>query len=105
MSNLIRVEVGSSVMYITPPPDQPVATTKVVTMKQAQLALFAAGKLDAVNAAIAALPSPDKELAQIEWDKAATVQRDSDLVSLLGQAVGLSDADIDALFAAAALIP
>ena len=45
-----------------------VLVPKEVTMRQARLALRAAGKLAAVAAAIEAMPSPTKEDAKIEWE-------------------------------------
>lgn len=74
----------------------------VVTMRQARLALLGAGKLAAVDAALASLPSPDKEAAQINWEYATEVQRVSPLVTALAPALGLDDAALDALFEAAA---
>ena len=72
-----------------------------VTMRQARLALHAAGKLAAVNAAINALPDPPKTAALIEWEYSSTVRRDSQFVALLGPALGLNAAGLDALFVAA----
>lgn len=73
-----------------------------VTMRQARLALHAAGKLTAVNGGIAALPDPPKTAALIEWEYSSTVRRDSQFVALLGPALGLDAAGLDALFIAAA---
>ena len=73
-----------------------------VTMRQARLALHAAGKLVAVNAAIAALPDPPKTAALIEWEYSSTVRRDSQFVAQLGPALELDAAGLDALFIAAA---
>ncbi len=72
-----------------------------VTMRQARLALHAAGKLVAVNATINALPDPPKTAALIEWEYSNTVRRDSQFVALLGPALGLDAAGLDALFVAA----
>lgn len=72
-----------------------------VTMRQARLALHAAGKLVAVNAAISALPDPPKTAALIEWEYSSTVRRDSQFVAMLGPALGLDAAALDALFVAA----
>ena len=72
-----------------------------VTMRQARLALLAAGKLAAVNAAINALPDPPKTAALIEWEYSNAVRRDSQFVALLGPALGLDAAGLDALFIAA----
>ena len=72
-----------------------------VTMRQARLALHAAGKLAAVTDAINALPDPPKTAALIEWEYSSTVRRDSQFVALLGPALGLDAAGLDALFVAA----
>jgi hypothetical protein len=73
-----------------------------VSMRQARLALLSAGKLADVDAAIAALPSPHKEAAQIEWEYATEVKRTSPLVRNLMPALALDDAAMDNLFKAAA---
>jgi hypothetical protein len=81
-----------------PPPPPPPPAPKVVTMRQARLALLQAGKLADVDAAILALPSPDKETAQISWEYATEVRRDSALMQQLATAIGLTEADLDSLF-------
>lgn len=87
-----------------PPPPEPVAVPQIVTMRQARLALLGAGKLAAVNDAINALPSPAKESAQIEWEFSNEVNRQNGLVSQLAPLLGMTDADLDALFIAAAAL-
>ena len=82
------------------PRDVPLVPQEV-TMRQARLALHAAGKLTAVNAAINALPDPPKAAALIEWEYSSTVRRDSQFVAMLGPALGLDSAALDALFVAA----
>ena len=72
-----------------------------VTMRQARLALLGAGLLASVDAAIDGLPGPQKEAARIEWEYATEVQRLSGLVPMMGAALGLDDAALDALFVAA----
>lgn len=73
-----------------------------VTMRQAQLALLGAGKLDAVEAAIAAIPdATQRKAAQITWDKSSAVERNNGLIAALAPALGLSSGQIDALFLAA----
>lgn len=71
---------------------------EVVTMRQARLAMLDAGILEAVNSAIEDLPSPQKEVALIEWDHSAEVRRDNPLVTMLGVALDMTDEQIDALF-------
>jgi hypothetical protein len=86
------------------PPAPPPVVPSIVSMRQGRLALLQAGKLDDVDAAIAALPSPAKEAAQIEWEYAIEVKRDSQLVAQLAPSLGLDDAALDALFIAAAAL-
>lgn len=80
-----------------PPPAyvslQPTVPTSV-TMRQARLALARAGLLVAVNAAVAA----GGETLQIEWEFAATVDRTWPTLATLQVALGLTDAQVDALF-------
>ena len=71
-----------------------------VTMRQARLALLAAGKLEAVTAAVQQVGGA----AQIEWEYAAEVRRDWPLVAQLTGVLGMTDADMDALFAQAATL-
>lgn len=86
----------------TAPVPAPAPVPAVASMRQARLALLQAGKLQDVDAAIAALPSPAKEAAQVEWEYATEVSRDSALMQQLAAAIGLDDAALDALFTQAA---
>ena len=94
-----RLWFDGDVVRVLPPAIAPVPDE--VTMRQARLALHAAGKLAAVTAAIDALPDPPKTEALIEWEYSSTVRRDSRFVALLGPALGLDSAALDALFVAA----
>lgn len=85
------------------PPPSPVVPA-AVTMRQARLALLGAGLLDDVEAAIAALPSQQKEAARIEWEYSQEVQRHNGFVSVLAPALGMTDEQTDALFLAAAAL-
>lgn len=80
------------------PPAPPAPVPQTVTMRQARLVLLQAGKLQDVDTAINALASPDKEAAQIEWEYSTEVRRDSALMQQLATAIGLTEADLDALF-------
>ena len=73
-----------------------------VTMRQARLALLGAGKLAMVDAAIDSMPEPNKSAARIEWEYSNEVQRHNGFVEALGPALGMTSAQIDALFIAAA---
>lgn len=80
------------------------AVPEAVTMRQARLALLGAGRLEAVQAAIDALPEPKKAAAKISWEYSVQVQRHNGLVPQMAAALGLSEAQIDALFIAAAAL-
>ena len=73
-----------------------------VTMRQARLALLGAGKLAMVDTAIDSMPEPQKSAARIEWEYCNEVQRHNGFVAALGPALGMTSAQIDALFVAAA---
>jgi hypothetical protein len=81
-----------------PADPKPPIITLIVTMRQARLALMNAGLLDQVDAAIEALPSPQKEYARIEWEYSQEVHRQKPFVQQLGAALGLSPEQIAALF-------
>ena len=68
------------------------------SMRQARLALLQVGKLDEVDAAIAAMSDPQKSQAAIEWEYATTVDRVSPFVDSLGSALGMTQTDLDVLF-------
>lgn len=87
-------------VFAAPAPRVPQA----VTMRQARLALFSAGLLSAVDTAIDALPEPQRTAARIEWDYSNELQRSNPLVAALTPALGLTDAQVDALFIAASAL-
>lgn len=68
-----------------------------VTMRQARLALLAAGLLDDVETAVSGAGAA----AAIEWEYAQSVDRDYGLVPAMAAALELTDAQLDALFVAA----
>lgn len=76
-----------------------------VSMRQARLALRRAGHLSNVQAALDAMTGDEGEEARIEWEFAGSVTRDSDLITSIGAGLGLTEAQIDDLFRAAAGIP
>lgn len=80
------------------------AAPSSITPRQARLALLGAGLLSSVDVALAGLPEPQKSAAQIEWEYATSVERSSPLVTSLGGALGLTGAQIDALFIQAAAL-
>lgn len=87
----------SGLLQASPPPPP-----RVVTMRQARLALLQAGLLGTVSAALTAAEGAAGEAARIEWEYAATVDRDSPLVVGFTAALGLAPDQLDSLFTVAA---
>lgn len=81
-----------------PVPVEPIKIPASVTMRQARLALLAAGKLADVEAAINALPEPPKTPALIEWNYSNEVLRHNGFVSQIAPLIGMTPADLDAIF-------
>lgn len=80
----------------------PVEVPQIVTMRQARLAMLKAGLLANVQAAIDGMTGAEGDAARIEWEYAAELNRTHPLVLSLGPALGLTDAQLDDLFIAAA---
>lgn len=93
-----NVPAGGSVSVEQAEPSMPVVVPKVVTMRQARLALLASGKLSQVDAVIDSLSEPHKSAARIEWDYSSEVQRDKPFVVQIGAALGLTSEQLDQLF-------
>lgn len=77
------------------------AIPAVVTMRQARLALLAAGHLDAVEHAFDSMPADVRRAAQIEWEYAGHVERASAFTQQMAAMLNLDEAALDALFLAA----
>lgn len=85
----------------TPTPyTAPVVIPFSVTPFQAKAALLVAGLLPAVEAAIAAAAP----IAQLAWSDATAFTRDSPTIAALSAQLGLTSAQVDDLFIAAASI-
>lgn len=87
------------------PEDEPDALsvwrqTAVVSRFQAKAAILQAGLMPAVTAAVAAAD----DLTQLAWAEAGEFRRFSPAIMALATALGLSEAQVDDLFRAAALI-
>ena len=95
-----RLMTAEEVAIADAPPPPPVPAS--VSMRQGRLALLAAGLLDTVEAGIASIPDATKRrAAEIDWEYATEIRRQSPLIASLGPALGLTDAQIDGLFIAA----
>jgi len=89
---------------VEPEPQPAPVVPAEVTMRQARLALHAAGLLAGVEAAIEALEEPAKTNARIEWEYSGAVQRHNSFVSVLAPQLGLTEEQTDALFIAASAL-
>lgn len=84
-------EGGVTAPYVPPTPPKPTS----VTLAQAKVAMFRAGILDAVEAAVAA--STYKPV-QIYWSSASSFERNNPYVLGLAAELNISDEQMDALF-------
>jgi len=62
------------------------------------------GKKTSLDAYISALPSPQNVIARAKLDRSLAFRRDNDLVLAAQQALGLSDAQLDALWTQASTL-
>lgn len=70
-----------------------------LTARQIRLGLLRAGKSPSlVEQVIASLPEPAKSEAEIFWEYSAQYHRDHPLLIQVGQALGLTDAEMDAMW-------
>lgn len=95
-------EVVAGEVRILPAPVLPPFVPAAVSRFQARAALYAAGHFDAVETFMAQASTP--MLMRLAWQDAQTFERPSATVAALASMLGLSDADLDALFIAAAAI-
>lgn len=95
---------GSAFVAPAAPPQPEPLPPASVTMRQARLALLAYGILGSVDAAIDGMPEPDRSEARIEWDYSNEVQRHNGFVAQLGPVLGLTETQLDDLFALAATL-
>lgn len=111
---IAQFDVSTGVVTILDeePPFIPVepAPITTITPRQARIQLALTQATDAayphmlaqVEALFAALPEPDKTIAQITWEYATIIERDNALIAQMQAMAGLSDEQVDALFVAAA---
>lgn len=94
-----RVVVTWDIEPLPPPP-----VPAVVSMRQARLALLGAGLLSQVGNVIDGLEEPGRSAARIEWEYATELRRGHPLVAALGNALELTEQQVDDLFLAASEI-
>lgn len=81
-----------------PTPEEKRAMMPNLTARQLRLGLLSLGKLNGVPTAISALPSPDKEQAEIEWQYASEFRRLHPLIVQLIPILGLTDEQVDPIW-------
>jgi hypothetical protein len=82
-------------------PPHPPRVPREIGNWRAKAVLAAMGKLADVEAVIAALPEPQRTVVTLAWAGDAKLARRGATVTGLGAALGMSEAEIDALFIAA----
>lgn len=93
----VRVN-GEFQAAVTPP-----AVPAKVTRRQARQALLLAGKLQMVEPAINAIPdATQRAMIMIEWQDSLEFERNRPTLVALATAIGMTSADLDALFVQAA---
>ena len=103
------VRVGNTLVFNQSRMEEHTASTRppipqAVTMRQARLALLAAGKLAAVSSAIAGMTGAEGDAARIEWEFSSEVKRNQPLVTSLGKVLGLTAVQLDNLFVTASTL-
>lgn len=97
----IAGEYGPVAHYVAPPPE-PEPVPQVVTRRQGRLALLEVGKLDQVEAAIAAIADPvERRAAEIEYE-ADTWERSNAFLQSMWAQLGGTESELDELFILAA---
>jgi hypothetical protein len=107
MRKIINVTTGEVIIdedFVAPSFPVEVQVPQTVSMAQARLALIGAGLFTAIDAGLKALPEPQRTTALTAWEYAPTVSRNGALVTTLAGQFGLTEAQLDALFTAAAAI-
>lgn len=83
-------------------PPEPVPQS--VSMRQARLALLAVGLEDDVEEMMGGLVGLEGRAAQIEWEYATEIRRNSPMLAMLAPMLGLTPDDLDNLFRKAAAL-
>jgi hypothetical protein len=77
----------------------PTVVIEDVTPRQIRQALILSGvSMASIDAALATLPEPNKSLAQAEWEYSNMFERSRPLVTSVGQMLGWTSAQLDALW-------
>ena len=92
-------DCGTGETYSDIQPPVTVSSIQFISMRQAKLQLLAMGLLTAVNTAVAGMTGDAGAAAQINWQYAATVDRNNALFQSIRTAMGFTDAQVETFFA------
>ena len=85
-----------------PPVEHPRAIPATIRAWQAKAILKMQGMLESAEAVIAALPEPQKTVVESAWNNQADFSRDAQTIVALAAALGLTEEQLDEMFAQAA---
>lgn len=85
-------------------PELPPHIPREIQNWRAKAVLAGMGLLDTINAAIEAMPEPDRTVARLAWHGDAKLARRGKTVLGMAAALGLTDTQVDAMFTAAAAL-
>lgn len=89
---------------IANPAPEPAAVPASVSRRQLKEQLIRMDRIHEVEATVSAIPGVEGRIARNWWAEAVEFRRDHALVTQLGASLGLSSAEIDAAFIAAAAL-
>ena len=95
-------DYGAIAAFVPPTAAELRANMPPLSARQIRLGLSRAGLLASVAPAIQAMPSPQREEADIEWEFASYFSRTHPLIGQMLTALGLTDTQVDALWEQAA---
>lgn len=86
-------------------PNEPIVTVRAVTPRQMRLALSMSGiSLSTIETVINSLPEPMKSETRITWEYSVEFQRNNPLLNTMASVLGLTNQQIDNLFALASTL-
>lgn len=102
----IEIDDGEGGMHTVMPPfkfgmlaESTLPVPATITARQARLVLAKKGLLSEVERAIGGIDDPEaRQVAGIEWEYAAYLERHAPWLTHMAAQLGMSDADVDAMF-------
>lgn len=105
MTNMVEQIFGGLVITAYPEMPVPASARQSITRAQGKAALIQAGLWSGVEAFVDAIPDEtERALASVALHDTLTWERSSPFLAAAAQALGLTDEQLDALFAVAASV-